>query len=88
MDSKITKTDINKAFHFFIKLGLVYTEEDLTGSNILEVKKIALKDFLLQIDQLIIATLMDLPKVCPLELKAKEIKKITLSTISKDNIKN
>jgi hypothetical protein len=38
-------------------------------------------------DKLIITTLIELCKVNSVEIKAKEIKKITISPISKDNIK-
>jgi len=51
------------------------------------VKKMTLKDFLLKSDKLVIAKLLELGKTQPLDLKAKEVKKITLSTISKDSIK-
>jgi hypothetical protein len=46
-----------------------------------------LKDFLLKSDKLVIAKLLELGKTKALDLKAKEIKKLTLSTISKDSIK-
>jgi hypothetical protein len=68
-------------------MGLVYTEKGKDGIDAIRVKKIALKDFLLKVDKLIIATLLELNKANTLELKAKEVKKLTISTISKDNIK-
>jgi hypothetical protein len=46
-----------------------------------------LKDFLLKSDKLVIAKLLELGKNHSLDLKANEIKKLTLSTISKDSIK-
>ncbi len=86
IEPTLTKKNVNQAFHFFIKLDLVHTET--TSSNtFITVKKIALKEFLLKIDQLMITTLMNLSKIAPLQLKAKEIKKITISSISKDSIK-
>jgi hypothetical protein len=47
----------------------------------------ALKDFLLKLDKLIIATLLESCKVPTFRLKAAEVKKITMSPISKDAIK-
>jgi uncharacterized protein (TIGR00288 family) len=87
IDNHLSKTDINKAFTLFVRMGLVYTEKGKDGIGAIRVKKIALKDFLLKVDKLIIATLLELNKANTLELKAKEVKKLTISTISKDNIK-
>ncbi|WNB74603.1 NYN domain-containing protein [Methylomonas koyamae] len=86
-DPKISKTTVNKAFSFFIVMGLVHTEKAKGGVDIVRVKKMTLKDFLLKSDKLVIAKLLELGKIQPLDLKAKEIKKLTLSTISKDSIK-
>lgn len=87
IDNHLSKTDINKAFTLFVRMDLVYTEKGKDGIDVIRVKKIALKDFLLKLDKLIISTLLELNKVNVFELKAKEIKKLTMSTISKDNIK-
>ncbi len=46
-----------------------------------------LEDFLLKSDKLIIAKLLELGKTQAIDFKAKEIKKLNLSTISKDSIK-
>jgi uncharacterized protein (TIGR00288 family) len=87
VDSSITKTTINKAFSLFIRMDLVHTEKAKGGIDAVRVRKVALKDFLLKSDKLVIAKLLELKKVNALELKSKEIKKITLSSISKDAIK-
>lgn len=87
IDNHLSKTDINKAFNLFVRMDLVYTEKTKDGIDVIRAKKIALKDFLLKLDKLIISTLLELNKVNAFELKAKEIKKLTMSTISKDNIK-
>jgi uncharacterized protein (TIGR00288 family) len=86
-DPKINKTTVNKSFHYFIVMGLVHTEKVIGGVDAIRVNKMTLKDFLLKSDKLIIAKLLELGKTQALDLKAKEIKKITLSTISKDSIK-
>lgn len=86
-DPKISKTTVNKGFSYFIVMGLVHTEKAKGGVDAVRVKKMALKDFLLKSDKLVIAKLLELGKTQALDLKAKEIKKITLSTISKDSIK-
>ncbi|QPK64045.1 NYN domain-containing protein [Methylomonas sp. LL1] len=87
VDASITKTTVNKAFSYFIVMGLVHTEKAKGGVDNVRVKKITLKDFLLKSDKLVIAKLLELGKTQPLDLKAKEVKKLTLSTISKDSIK-
>ena len=87
IDPSISKKTVNKAFSYFIVMGLVHTEKAKGGVDTVRVKKITLKDFLLKSDKLVIAKLLELGKTQPLDLKAKEIKKITLSTISKDSIK-
>ncbi|WAR43573.1 NYN domain-containing protein [Methylomonas rapida] len=87
VDASITKTTVNKAFSYFIVMGLVHTEKAKGGVDTVRVKKITLKDFLLKSDKLVIAKLLELGKTQPLDLKAKEVKKLTLSTISKDSIK-
>jgi uncharacterized protein (TIGR00288 family) len=86
-DPKINKTTVNKAFAYFMVMGLVHTEKAKGGVDSVRVKKITLKDFLLKSDKLVIAKLLELGKTHSLDLKAKEIKKVTLSTISKDSIK-
>ena len=87
VDSSITKTTINKAFSLFIRMDLVHTEKAKGGIDAVRVRKVALKDFLLKSDKLVIAKLLELKKANALELKSKEIKKITLSSISKEAIK-
>lgn len=87
VDGQLSKADVNKAFNLFVRLDLVHTEKAKGGIDAIRVRKIALKDFLLKIDKLIISTLLELTKISSFQLKAKEIKKITLSTISKDAIK-
>jgi uncharacterized protein (TIGR00288 family) len=86
-DPSISKTTVNKAFAYFMVMGLVHTEKAKGGLNAVRVKKMTLKDFLLKSDKLVIAKLLELGKTQALDLKAKEIKKLTLSTISKDSIK-
>jgi uncharacterized protein (TIGR00288 family) len=87
VDGQLSKTDLNKAFYLFLKLGLISTEKAKNGVDAIKVKKLALKDFLLKIDNLIITTLLELSKVNGFQLKEKELRKITISTISKDAIK-
>ncbi len=88
IDPSISKKTVNKAFSYFIVMGLVHTEKAKGGVDTVRVKKMTLKDFLLKSDKLVIAKLLELgKKTQALDLKAKEIKKITLSTISKDSIK-
>ncbi|WKJ90174.1 NYN domain-containing protein [Methylomonas montana] len=87
VDPSIAKTTVNKAFSYFIVMGLVHTEKAKGGVDTVRVKKMTLKEFLLKSDKLVIAKLLELSKTQALDLKAKEIKKITLSTISKDSIK-
>lgn len=86
LDERLSKPDVNKAFNFFMRLDLVHTEQTTNEAKVVKVQKIAMKDFLLRVDQLTIGMLMDLRKVAPIELKVKELKKLTLSTISQDNI--
>jgi hypothetical protein len=78
---------VNKAFAYFMVMGLVHTEKAKGGVDAVRVKKMTLKDFLLKSDKLVIAKLLELGKNHSLDLKANEIKKLTLSTISKDSIK-
>jgi hypothetical protein len=68
-------------------MDLVHTEKVKGGIDAVRVRKVALKDFLLKSDKLVIAKLLELKKANALELKSKEIKKITLSSISKEAIK-
>jgi DNA-binding transcriptional regulator YhcF (GntR family) len=86
-DPNISKTTVNKAFAYFMIMGLVHTEKAKGGVDAVRVKKMTLKDFLLKSDKLVIAKLLELGKNHSLDLKANEIKKLTLSTISKDSIK-
>ena len=86
-DSKIGKTTVNKVFAYFLAMGLVHSEKAKGGVDAVRVKKMALKDFLLKSDKLLIAKLLELGKTQSMELKVKEIKKLTLSPISKENIK-
>jgi hypothetical protein len=86
-DPNISKTTVNKAFAYFMVMGVVHTEKAKGGVDAVRVKKMTLKDYLLKSDKLVIAKLLELGKSQPLDLKAKEIKKLTLSTISKDSIK-
>jgi len=86
-DPNISKTTVNKAFAYFMVMGLVHTEKAKGGVDAVRVKKMTLKDFLLKSDKLVIAKLLEFGKTQALDLKAKEIKKLTLSTISKDSIK-
>ncbi|MCD2450534.1 NYN domain-containing protein [Methylicorpusculum oleiharenae] len=86
-DPNISKTTVNKAFSYFMVMGLVHTEKAKGGVDAVRVKKMVLKDFLLKSDKLVIAKLLELGKTQALDLKAKEIKKLLLSTISKDSIK-
>lgn len=88
VDGQLLKADVNKAFNLFIRLDLVHTEKEIGGIDVIKIKKIVLKDFLLKIDKLIISTLIEQSKISSFQLNAKEIKKITMSTISKDAIKN
>jgi uncharacterized protein (TIGR00288 family) len=86
-NTSISKTMVNKAFTHFIRMDLVHTEKGKGGIDTVRVKKMALKDFLLKLDRLLIAKLLELKKSHTLDLKTKEVKKLTISTISKDNIK-
>jgi uncharacterized protein (TIGR00288 family) len=87
IDSQLSKADVNKAFNFFVKMELVQTEKAKGGIDAIKVKKMALKDFLLKLDKLMIAALLVSSKASPFQLKATEVKKLTMSPISKDAIK-
>jgi uncharacterized protein (TIGR00288 family) len=87
VDGQLTKADVNKAFNFFVRMELLQTEKAKGGLEAIKVKKMALKDFLLKLDKLMIATLLVSCKVSTFPLKAAEIKKLTISPISKDAIK-
>jgi len=87
IDSQISKADVNKAFNIFVKMELIQTEKAKGGIDAIKVKKMALKDFLLKLDKLMIAILLASCKVSTVPLKAAEVKKMTMSPISKDAIK-
>lgn len=83
----ISKTDINKVFFLFIRAGLVSTVKDGYGLDSVVVKNLEKSEFLLQMDVAVISRIISLAKADSIELKAKEIKKLTISSISKDYIK-
>lgn len=87
VDGQLAKADVNKAFNIFVKMELLQTEKAKGGIDAIKVKKMALKDFLLKLDKLMIATLLESYKVSTFPLKAAEVKKMTISPISKDAIK-
>jgi uncharacterized protein (TIGR00288 family) len=87
IDGQLSKADVNKAFNFFVKMELLQTEKAKGGIDAIKVKKMALKDFWLKLDKLMIATLLESCKVSTFPLKAAEVKKMTMSPISKDSIK-
>lgn len=87
IDGQLSKADVNKAFNIFVKMDLIQIEKAKGGIDAIKVKKMALKDFLLKLDKLMIATLLESCKVSTFQLKAAEVKKMTMSPISKDNIK-
>jgi len=87
IDSQLSKADVNKAFNFFVKMELLQTEKAKGGIDAIKVKKMALKDFLLKLDKLMIAALLASCKASTVPLKAVEVKKLTMSPISKDAIK-
>jgi uncharacterized protein (TIGR00288 family) len=87
VDGQLTKTDVNKAFNLFVKMELLQTEKAKGGIDAIKVKKMALKDFLLKLDKLMIASLLESCKASTFQLKAAEVKKLTISPISKADIK-
>jgi uncharacterized protein (TIGR00288 family) len=87
VDGQLAKADVNKAFNLFVKMELLQTEKAKGGIDAIKVKKMALKDFWLKLDKLMIATLLESCKVSTFPLKAAEVKKLTISPISKDAIK-
>jgi len=87
IDGQLAKADVNKAFNLFVKMELLQTEKAKGGVDAIKVKKMALKDFWLKLDKLMIATLLESCKVSTVPLKAAEVKKLTISPISKDAIK-
>lgn len=87
IDRQLTKTDVNKAFNLFVKMELLHTEKTKGDIDAIKVKKMALKDFLLKLDKLMIATLLESGKTSTFQLKPAEVKKITMSPISKADIK-
>lgn len=87
IDGQLSKADVNKAFNLFVKMELLQTEKAKGGIDAIKVKKMALKDFWLKLDKLMIATLLESCKVSTFPLKAAEVKKMTISPISKDAIK-
>ncbi|MEY3882655.1 MAG: hypothetical protein RIQ94_3451, partial [Pseudomonadota bacterium] len=54
IDEQLSKKDINKAFSIFLKISLIYNDKEKGGIGSVKVKKIDLKNLLLQIDKLII----------------------------------
>lgn len=87
-NNQITKSDVNKSINIFVKSNFIYTETTTDGIQCIKIKKLQIKEFLLEVDNLLISTLIGLCGTCNIELKPKEIKKITLSGISKEGIKN
>jgi uncharacterized protein (TIGR00288 family) len=87
VDGQLSKADVNKAFNLFVKMDLIQTEKAKGGIDAIKVKKMPLKDFWLKLDKLMIATLLESCKVSTVSLKATEVKKLTMSPISKDAIK-
>lgn len=87
IDDQLSKADVNKAFNLFVKMELLQTEKAKGGIDAIKVKKMALKDFWLKLDKLMIATLLESCKVSTFPLKAAEVKKMTISPISKNAIK-
>jgi uncharacterized protein (TIGR00288 family) len=87
VDGQLAKADVNKAFNIFVKMELVQTEKAKGGIDAVKVKKMPLKDFWLKLDKLMIAALLASCKASTVPLKATEIKKLTISPISKDAIK-
>lgn len=87
VDGQLTKADVNKAFNIFVKMDLLHTEKAKGGIDAIKIKKMALKDFLLKLDKLMIMTLLESCKASTFQLKAAEVKKLTMSPISKDDIK-
>jgi uncharacterized protein (TIGR00288 family) len=85
-NSQISKTDINKAFSIFLRLDLISTEMPGSRDEIIKVKKLKAKDFILEVDRFLISMLSGLCRTNNVELKAKELKKLTLSSISKKDI--
>lgn len=83
---QISKKDINKAFSIFLRLGLISTQMLGSGDEFITVKKLKAKDFILEVDRFLISTLSGLCGTNNVELKAKELKKLTLSSISKKDI--
>ncbi|ATG90771.1 NYN domain-containing protein [Methylomonas koyamae] len=80
---KINKDDIRNAIDLFRRANLTINK----NGNI-ALKKLSTQEFLSAIDVMLIAELIEIKKSIALELKAKEIKKLSFSTISKDEIKN
>ncbi|MGZ3853842.1 MAG: NYN domain-containing protein [Flavisolibacter sp.] len=87
VDGQLAKADVNKAFNLFVKMDLIQTEKAKGDIDAIKVKKMPLKDFLLKLDKLMIASLLESRKVSTFPLKAAEVKKLTISPISKDAIK-
>lgn len=85
-NNQISKKDINKAFYIFLRLDLISTELPSSGGEFIKVKKLKAKDFILEVDRFLISMLSGLCRTNNVELKAKELKKLTLSSISKKNI--
>jgi hypothetical protein len=63
IDGQLSKADVNKAFNIFVKMELLQTEKAKGGIDAIKVKKMPLKDFLLKLDKLMIATLEGVDKI-------------------------
>lgn len=79
---KIDKVDVKNAVNIFYRSKLTDNE-----NGVVRLRKMPMQEFLLAIDNMLISTLFEISKSNSIELKAKEIKKLTVSSISKDDIK-
>lgn len=79
---KIDKGDIKNAINIFYRSKLTDNE-----NGVVRLIKLPMQEFLLAVDNMLISVLLNISKLNNIELKAKEIKKLTNSSISKDDIK-
>lgn len=79
---KIDAGDIKNAINIFYRSKLTDNE-----NGTVRLKKLPMQEFLLAVDIMLISTLLDISKPNNIDLKTKEIKKLTVSSISKDDIK-
>jgi hypothetical protein len=86
-NGQIAKPDVNKAFYIFLRSNLILKEMPGSGDEFIKVKKLDAKDFMLAVDHFLLSALFELCRAKNVELKAKELKKLTLSSISKKEIK-